>query len=153
MTLVSASNISFPNNFLGTMMSDEEREISQKLLEKSCYCVNRGVWIYEVCEYKRKNKNICIFFKKSLQWSKGKMWFSTFTCKFSFLNHSPWQQSLPVLDESTAIIFSATTLGETPGGRSWNFKGVHGQMFQLGCSQGFKTKQITEEMWMPLWGL
>lgn len=51
MTLVSALNISFPSNFLGTMVSDEEREIDQKLLEKSCYCVNKGVWLNEVYGY------------------------------------------------------------------------------------------------------
>lgn len=57
MTLVSALNISFPSNFLGTVVSDEEREIDQKLLEKSCYCVNKGVWLKEVRVLKEKKKN------------------------------------------------------------------------------------------------
>lgn len=151
MTLVSAWNISFPSNFLGTMVSDEEREIGQKLLEKSCYCVNRGVWINEVCavpkEEKRKKK------KRPLQGSKGKTWFSNSSQEFSFLflislPDSRVSQLLMDLLLSHSMVWLP---GRTQGCRSWDFKGPSSHTFQLGCSQGFKIKHSTEKMNSSKW--
>lgn len=141
MTLVSASNISFPSNFLGTMVSDEERETGQKLLEKSCYCVNRGVWINEVCGYQRRKKKK----KKPCRGLKGRCDFLVLLRNFLFiitLSDSRVSQLLMNLLLSHSML---RLPGGTQGGGSCDFKGAHSHTFQLGCSQGFKIEWSTKK--------
>lgn len=147
MTLVSASNISFPSNFLGTMVSDEEREIGQKLLEKSCYCVNRGVWINEVCGYQRRKKN-----REPCRGLKGRRNFIILLRNFLFIITLPDSRVSQVLMN---LLLSHSMLwlpGGTQGSRSWDFKETYSHTFQLGCSQGFKIEQSTEKKKSSIWG-
>lgn len=147
MTLVSAWNISFPSNFLGTMVSDEEREIGQKLLEKSCYCVNRGVWINEVCavpEQEKKKKDHCRVLK-------GKRDFLIHLRNFLFLISLPDSRVSQLLMDLLLSHSMVWLPGRTQGCRSWDFKGPSSHTFQLGCSQGFKIKHSTEKMNSSKW--